>query len=192
MAAAHTSQRLTEHARTHAHGQEEDSEEEGIHRGAIDAPAKKAAKTAARKAGRKAAPKPAAKTCGEGGAKSGKYVYFFGAGKADGNRTMKDLLGGKGAGLAEMTNAGLPVPPGSRSRPTPAALYYDEGRKMPAAVETQMLEQRQEAREGGRQQARSTREPAARVGALGREVLDAGHDGHHPQPRPERRRPSRG
>ena len=41
-----------------------------------------------------------------------KYVYFFGGGKADGNGRMKDVLGGKGAGLAEMTNAGLPVPPG--------------------------------------------------------------------------------
>ena len=40
------------------------------------------------------------------------YVYFFGGGKADGHRDMKDTLGGKGAGLAEMTNAGLPVPPG--------------------------------------------------------------------------------
>src|SRR5512133_2395323 len=41
-----------------------------------------------------------------------KYVYLFGGGKADGNGKMKDVLGGKGAGLAEMTNAGLPVPPG--------------------------------------------------------------------------------
>src|ERR1700757_2797648 len=41
-----------------------------------------------------------------------KYVYFFGGGKADGNGKMKDVLGGKGAGLAEMTNASLPVPPG--------------------------------------------------------------------------------
>src|ERR1035437_3948859 len=43
---------------------------------------------------------------------STKYVYFFGGGKAEGNGKMKDVLGGKGAGLAEMTNAGLPVPPG--------------------------------------------------------------------------------
>jgi pyruvate,orthophosphate dikinase len=43
---------------------------------------------------------------------STKYVYFFGGGKADGDGKMKDTLGGKGAGLAEMTNAGLPVPPG--------------------------------------------------------------------------------
>ena len=40
------------------------------------------------------------------------YVFFFGAGKAEGNGKMKDELGGKGAGLAEMTNAALPVPPG--------------------------------------------------------------------------------
>ena len=45
-----------------------------------------------------------------------KYVYFFGGGKADGNGKMKDELGGKGAGLAEMTNASLPVPPA----PSPA------------------------------------------------------------------------
>src|SRR5260221_12378871 len=41
-----------------------------------------------------------------------KYVYFFGAGKAEGNGTMKEVLGGKGAGLAEMTRIGLPVPAG--------------------------------------------------------------------------------
>src|SRR6202521_3696915 len=41
-----------------------------------------------------------------------KYVYSFGGGKAEGNGKMKDTLGGKGAGLAEMTNVGLPVPPG--------------------------------------------------------------------------------
>ena len=40
------------------------------------------------------------------------YVYFFGDGKAEGHKGMKEILGGKGAGLAEMTNAGLPVPPG--------------------------------------------------------------------------------
>src|SRR5208337_4316500 len=44
--------------------------------------------------------------------KAKRLVYFFGGGKAEGNGKMKDMLGGKGAGLAEMTNAGLPVPPG--------------------------------------------------------------------------------
>ena len=107
-------------------------------------PAKKAAKTAARKAGRKAAPKRTAKAAAKAGAKStakaGKFVYFFGAGKADGNRTMKDTLGGKGANLAEMTNAGLPVPPGFTISTDACRAYYAEGRKVPAAVESQMLE----------------------------------------------------
>src|SRR6266576_596709 len=49
---------------------------------------------------------------GQPAGKAERYVYFFGGGKADGNGKMKDELGGKGSGLAEMTNAGLPVPPG--------------------------------------------------------------------------------
>ncbi|HEY3380497.1 MAG TPA: pyruvate, phosphate dikinase [Vicinamibacterales bacterium] len=71
-------------------------------------------------------------------AKATKYVYFFGGGKADGNRTMKDLLGGKGSGLAEMTNAGLPVPPGFTITTAACNLYYELGRKVPADVELQM------------------------------------------------------
>jgi pyruvate,orthophosphate dikinase len=51
-------------------------------------------------------------SAGKAGTTSTKHVYFFGGGKAEGNGKMKDVLGGKGAGLAEMTNAGLPVPPG--------------------------------------------------------------------------------
>src|SRR6266542_82075 len=69
-----------------------------------------------------------------------KYVYFFGNGKADGDRTMKDLLGGKGSGLAEMTNAGLPVPPGFTISTEACNLYYSEGRKTPADVDRQMEE----------------------------------------------------
>jgi pyruvate, orthophosphate dikinase len=72
--------------------------------------------------------------------KSAKYVYFFGNGKADGNRTMKDLLGGKGSGLAEMTNAGLPVPPGFTISTDACTLYYRENRKVPAIVDRQMTE----------------------------------------------------
>jgi pyruvate,orthophosphate dikinase len=67
-----------------------------------------------------------------------KYVYFFGNGKADGDRTMKDVLGGKGSGLAEMTNAGLPVPPGFTISTDACMLYYKEGRTVPAAVEREM------------------------------------------------------
>ena len=58
------------------------------------------------------------------------YVYFFGDGKADGNGRMKDVLGGKGAGLAEMTNAGLPVPPGFTIQ-TEACREYMRGKVSP-------------------------------------------------------------
>jgi pyruvate,orthophosphate dikinase len=67
-----------------------------------------------------------------------KYVYFFGNGRAEGNRTMKDVLGGKGSGLAEMTNAGLPVPPGFTISTAACTLYYQRGGKTPAEVEREM------------------------------------------------------
>ena len=73
-------------------------------------------------------------------ARGTKYVYFFGNGKADGDRSMRDTLGGKGAGLAEMTNAGLPVPPGFTVSTEVCALYYTQKGKLPAAVETQIAE----------------------------------------------------
>src|SRR4030081_2510553 len=57
-----------------------------------------------------------------------KYVYFFGGGKADGNGKMKDVLGGKGAGLAEMTNAGVPVPPGFTIQTEACREYMRMGR----------------------------------------------------------------
>jgi pyruvate,orthophosphate dikinase len=56
-----------------------------------------------------------------------KYVYSFGGGKADGNGKMKDVLGGKGAGLAEMTNAGLPVPPGFTIQTEACREYMRQG-----------------------------------------------------------------
>ncbi len=96
------------------------------------APVKKAAPAKAKaavKSVKKAAPAKARST---------KYVYFFGGGKADGDRTMKDLLGGKGSGLAEMTNAGLPVPPGFTITTAACNLYYELGRKVPAEIETEM------------------------------------------------------
>src|SRR6476619_178561 len=64
-----------------------------------------------------------------------KFVYFFGNGKADGDRTMKDTLGGKGSGLAEMTNAGLPVPPGFTISTDVCNLYYAEKGKVPADID---------------------------------------------------------
>ena len=72
--------------------------------------------------------------------RSRKCVYFFGSGKADGNREMKDLLGGKGAGLAEMTNAGLPVPPGFTVSTEVCNIYYREKGKIPPSIEREIEE----------------------------------------------------
>ncbi|HEX4946896.1 MAG TPA: PEP/pyruvate-binding domain-containing protein, partial [Blastocatellia bacterium] len=71
---------------------------------------------------------------------STKYVYLFADGKAEGNTTMKDLLGGKGANLAEMTNAGLPVPPGFTITTEACNAYYDSGEQFPEGMMGQVLE----------------------------------------------------
>jgi pyruvate,orthophosphate dikinase len=63
-----------------------------------------------------------------------KYVYFFGAGAAEGNMKMKETLGGKGANLAEMAGIGLPVPPGFTVSTEVCALYYKNRQKTPEAV----------------------------------------------------------
>jgi pyruvate,orthophosphate dikinase len=72
--------------------------------------------------------------------RSRKYVYFFGSGKADGDRHMKDLLGGKGSGLAEMTNAGLPVPPGFTISTEVCNIYYQEKGRIPPAIDREVAE----------------------------------------------------
>src|SRR5512134_1956559 len=98
--------------------------------------AKKAKKKAAAKSA--AAPKKAAaKTAKKSSGKSGKFVYLFGK-KTDGNGTMKPLLGGKGANLAEMCRIGLPVPPGFTITTEVCTYYYDHKRTYPSALQAQM------------------------------------------------------
>jgi pyruvate,orthophosphate dikinase len=72
-----------------------------------------------------------------------KYVYFFGEGKADGSRGMKELLGGKGAGLAEMTNVGVPVPPGFTISTEVCEKYYENNRNYPDGLEKEVNENRE-------------------------------------------------
>jgi pyruvate,orthophosphate dikinase len=62
-------------------------------------------------------------------------VYFFGGGKAEGNKEMKNLLGGKGANLAEMTNIGIPVPPGFTITTEVCTEFYAVGRKLPKGLD---------------------------------------------------------
>ena len=69
-----------------------------------------------------------------GAAKKTKMVYYFGGGKADGDGSMKPLLGGKGANLAQMTRIGLPVPPGFTITTEVCTAYYQQGKKLPAGL----------------------------------------------------------
>ncbi len=67
-----------------------------------------------------------------------KYVYSFGGGTADGDGKMKDVLGGKGSGLAEMCKAGVPVPPGFTISTEVCNLFFENGNKVPQEVDDQI------------------------------------------------------
>ena len=69
-----------------------------------------------------------------------KWVYFFGAGKAEGDGTWRDLLGGKGAGLAEMTKIGLPVPGGFTISTEACDYFYKNGKKYPSELRKQVAD----------------------------------------------------
>jgi pyruvate,orthophosphate dikinase len=68
-----------------------------------------------------------------------KYVYNFGGGTADGDGKMKDVLGGKGAGLAEMSRAGVPVPPGFTISTEVCNIYFQNGNSVPTEINDQVL-----------------------------------------------------
>ena len=69
-----------------------------------------------------------------------KYVYFFGAGQTEGNASMKEILGGKGANLAEMASLGLPVPQGFTITTEACTRYYGDGKKIGDDIRAQVLE----------------------------------------------------
>ncbi|HEU5078041.1 MAG TPA: pyruvate, phosphate dikinase [Opitutaceae bacterium] len=94
-----------------------------------------AVKTKAQKPAAKAKPSTKAPA-----SKGQKYVYSWGAGKADGNGTMKELLGGKGANLAEMSRIGLPVPAGFTITTEVCTYYYANKRTYPASLQAQLEE----------------------------------------------------
>jgi pyruvate,orthophosphate dikinase len=93
-------------------------------------PAKQAAKVVAGKTPSNRIPADAAK--------SGKWVFTFGDGKAEGKAGLRDLLGGKGANLAEMANLGLPVPPGFTIPTSVCTYFYAHGKTYPAALKSQV------------------------------------------------------
>src|SRR5688572_14150825 len=69
-----------------------------------------------------------------------KYVYMFGGGTAAGDGTMKDVLGGKGAGLAEMSRAGVPVPPGFTIITDVCNIFFDNQHQVPKEVDDQIFD----------------------------------------------------
>ncbi len=98
------------------------------------AAAKPASKPAAKAA---AKPAPAAKKTTQA-AQPGKWVYTFGDGRAEGKANMRDLLGGKGANLAEMANLGLPVPPGFTIPTSVCTYFYANGKTYPKDLKSQV------------------------------------------------------
>ncbi len=76
-----------------------------------------------------------------------KYVYFFGGGDSEGNATMRTLLGGKGANLAEMSTLGIPVPPGFTISTEVCKFYYDNDKKYPSGLDQQITENLQKLEE---------------------------------------------
>ena len=96
-------------------------------------PAKVAAKPAAKAVKKAVVSKPAAEAV-----KSGKWVFTFGDGKAEGKATLRDLLGGKGANLAEMANLGLPVPPGFTIPTSVCTYFYANDKTYPKELKAQV------------------------------------------------------
>ena len=92
-------------------------------------------KAAARKASQRNAP---ARSREQVHAPKGKWVYAFGGGKAEGRAEMKNLLGGKGAGLAEMASLGLPVPPGFTITTDVCTYFYANRKTYPSDLEPQV------------------------------------------------------
>src|SRR6187549_3320450 len=82
--------------------------------------------------------KAASNGAGKKSGKAAKYVYTWGAGKADGDGSMKPLLGGKGANLAEMTRIGLPVPPGFTITTEVCTYFYDHKKTYPPELQAQV------------------------------------------------------
>ena len=115
-----------------------------------------------------------------------KYVYFFGGNKAEGNMSLKNLLGGKGAGLADMVNRGIPVPPGFTITTDVCTLFYKSGMKLPAGLKEQVLENLKKtekdmgAKFGDAAESASFFCPFRRTGQYAR------YDGHSPQSRSQR------
>ena len=116
-----------------------------------------------------------------------KWVYSFGAGHNEGGADMKNLLGGKGANLAEMAGSACPSRPASPSPPRSAPRSTRTTGNYPNDLQRAGARRAGAAGEGAGPEVRRQAQAAAGLGALRRAGVHAGHDGHRAQPRPERR-----
>ena len=114
-------------------------------------------------------------------------VYRFGGGAAEGTAAMKDLLGGKGANLAEMSRLGLPVPPGFSITTEVCNSFFDNGQRYPDGLSGEVEEALPIYCRPGRRRLWRPPQPAAGFSAFRRPRLHAGHDGYRAQSRPQRR-----
>ena len=114
-----------------------------------------------------------------------KRVYTFGKGINEGRAEMKNLLGGKGANLAEMSNLGIPVPAGFTITTDVCVEFYKNNKQFPAglAKEVETALKKVEKLHGSK--IRRSGQSASVIRPLRRARLDAGHDGHRSQPWPE-------
>ena len=112
-----------------------------------------------------------------------KYVYLF----TEGNAKMRELLGGKGANLAEMTNIGLPVPQGFTISTEACTKYYEDGKQINPEIQAQIIEYIEKMEKITGKKIRRSRKSAAGFRQIGSESIHAGYDGHHSQPRSQRR-----
>ena len=115
-----------------------------------------------------------------------KNVYAFGAGSAEGKGDQKNLLGGKGANLAEMARLGLPVPPGFTITTEVCTHYYANKRSYPSGLQEEVAESLEAIEKALGAEVRRPEEPPDGLRPLGSAGLDAGDDGHDPEPRAER------
>ena len=111
---------------------------------------------------------------------SHKYVYLF----TEGNGTMRELLGGKGANLAEMTNIGLPVPQGFTISTEACTQYYEDGRRINEEIQAQIMEYVGKMEQITGKKFGDKENPPAGLRPFRRPRFHARYDGHHPEPGP--------
>ncbi len=116
-----------------------------------------------------------------------KWVYSFGDGKAEGKAKMRNLLGGKGANLAEMCNLGLPVPPGFTISTAVCTYFYEKKKSYPKDLKPQVEKGLAHIARITGKKFGDKKNPLLVSVRSGRAGVDARHDGHGAESRPQRR-----